>query len=840
MRSSIKVLDWFSRDEFTPFDRGLRHVITMLACDERGDTVAVNVYVPLNFKVLPPSHLSESAAIQFLSALNDFVSDVDVSPVMGKSFQGFRDAQQTFYMLTFKNLRDFKRAKSLFRQSTLHEKVACELPSWVLEQRRSWKTFEADIPPVCHAMQFLNIPATSWVSVSDRWLTTSSGLTRCKTEYFVPDASHLQVMDIDRTPPFKIATFDIEVFSADSTYEEQIFPKAEKDHDVITQIVTMFSSFGERESYLTEALVLSKQPVQHDGIVVRCFDSERELIQAWADSYARDGVSATSTYNGLGFDFAYIYRRAEKLRVDLNILSRDKKTEVSLYEQTLESAGLGFNSFQSLVTPGMLHADVMVDIKRAYKLDSYKLEFCAPHFLKTVKKVDFKPQEQFDAFRSGEPEQLAKLLNYCYYDVKCTFLLEFKLNIIMNILATASVAWVTPTMCSTRGQQIRSYCCLLQEIKQQKVAYFLPDMKDDVSGVSTFQGATVLEPEKGYFSTPVVVADFASLYPSIIRTYNLSPETYVVPGTLAPSQSTVYLGETIVNKSKLSGILPAVLERLARCRKEAKKKMNRYEQMGYDAPVVTLQINVEDNEMKVNLTLSKLADEYHFKSSVYNAQQLALKVQMNSMYGTLGVKKFGLQQCLPLAALTTGLGRQLIDTTKKFFEAKIPGSRVIYGDTDSVMWLPFPDGEGNTDRKELLQRAFDVGKETCEEIKRDVFRREFHDTQIDLEFENIFCPYLLVGKKNYSALVWDDTFGVEKYKKMLNKGFRCVRRDVDAYTRCVLFSCSHTKTWEMDLFTHFSLCVLSSELTFIIFYIVFSCYHMQAITDRYTKESSRR
>jgi DNA polymerase elongation subunit (family B) len=162
---------------------------------------------------------------------------------------------------------------------------------------------------------------------------------------------------------------------------------------------------------------------------------------------------------------------------------------------------------------------------------------------------------------------------------------------------------------------------------------------------------------------------------------------------------------------------------------------------------------------------------------------------MNSMYGTLGVKKYGLQPCMPLAALTTGLGRQLIETTKKFFEAKIPGSRVIYG--DSVMWLPFPEEaqplpsgvEGAQTLKELLQRAFLVGKETCEEIKRDVFRQEFADTNIDLEFENIFCPYLLVGKKNYSALVWDDTFGVEKPKKVLNKGFRCVRRDVDAYTR---------------------------------------------------------
>ena len=79
---------------------------------------------------------------------------------------------------------------------------------------------------------------------------------------------------------------------------------------------------------------------------------------------------------------------------------------------------------------------------------------------------------------------------------------------------------------------------------------------------------------------------------------------------------------------------------------------------------------------------------------------------------------------------------------------------------------------GDKRRRDTRESTLSGNVQRCEAI-----------VQIDLEFENIFCPYLLVGKKNYSALVWDDTFGVEKYKKILNKGFRCVRRDVDAFTR---------------------------------------------------------
>ena len=65
------------------------------------------------------------------------------------------------------------------------------------------------------------------------------------------------------------------------------------------------------------------------------------------------------------------------------------------------------------------------------------------------------------------------------------------------------------------------------------------------------------------------------------------------------------------------------------------------------------------------------------------------------------------------------------------------------------MWLPFPEPFG--DDKEMLRKAFEKGKKACEDIKREIFKKAFNDTHIDLEFEAVFFPYLLVGKKNYSA-----------------------------------------------------------------------------------------
>ena len=54
---------------------------------------------------------------------------------------------------------------------------------------------------------------------------------------------------------------------------------------------------------------------------------------------------------------------------------------------------------------------------------------------------------------------------------------------------------------------------------------------------------------------------------------------------------------------------------------------------------------------------------------------------MNSVYGFCGVATNGKQPCLPLASAVTTIGRRLIDQTKAFCEAHVPGSEVIYGDS---------------------------------------------------------------------------------------------------------------------------------------------------------------
>ena len=86
-------------------------------------------------------------------------------------------------------------------------------------------------------------------------------------------------------------------------------------------------------------------------------------------------------------------------------------------------------------------------------------------------------------------------------------------------------------------------------------------------------------------------------------------------------------------------------------------------------------------------------------------------------------------------------------------------SEVIYGDTDSVM-VKFGVSR--------IEVAMNLGKEAAD------FVTKFFVAPIKLEFEKVYCPYLLMNKKRYAGLLWTKP---EKYDKIDAKGIETVRRD---------------------------------------------------------------
>lgn len=206
-------------------------------------------------------------------------------------------------------------------------------------------------------------------------------------------------------------------------------------------------------------------------------------------------------------------------------------------------------------------------------------------------------------------------------------------------------------------------------------------------GDEQYEGATVIEPTKGYYDVPIATLDFASLYPSIMQAHNLCYTTLVSSSTIeklnlvkdkdyivTPNNGKyefecmkpilllfiydIYT-DFFVKSDRRPGLLPEILTELLAARKRAKAD------------------------------LKKETDP--FKRAVLDGRQLALKVSANSVYGFTGAT-VGKLPCLQISSSTTAYGRQMIVKTKQVVEDTFNikngykhDAQVIYGDTDSVM-----------------------------------------------------------------------------------------------------------------------------------------------------------
>ena len=348
----------------------------------------------------------------------------------------------------------------------------------------------------------------------------------------------------------------------------------------------------------------------------------------------------------------------------------------------------------------------------------------------------------------------ANIAYYCAVDCDLTLYLMHKLAVVPDVVLMSRVTHTLLADISSRGQQIKVYNQIYRFCQENNFVMNMRSSGWDFN--AEFQGATVLPPTPNFYEDPIATLDFASLYPSIMQAHNLCFSTVILDEeerhNNAISTSTYDIGPqrvTFVNSETAKGILPSILQHLLSARKQAKKDME--------------------------------AATDPFEQQIYNSRQLALKISANSMYGFTGVANNGMYSCLWVANTVTLTGRRMIDATKNFVEANYPGVNVVYGDTDSVMCRfnrSSPLLEEVKSEAELMPRIFQVAE--------DMSRRasSLFKAPNKLEFEKVYYPYLLIGKKNYVGMKYEGS--PTKAPKMDAKGIEIVRRDKIAILRNTL------------------------------------------------------
>lgn len=575
---------------------------------------------------------------------------------------------------------------------------------------------------------WIELPINKWsLRSKDSQLKPES---RCQIEVDVAwnaFIAHQPEGEWSKVAPFRILSFDIECAG-----RKGVFP--EPNHDPVIQIASMVIRQGEPEPYVRNVFTLNTcAPIV--GSQVLSFQSESEMLAKWSDFFRELDPDIITGYNINNFDWPYLINRAKHLKVgNFDFLGRIRNVRSVIKDAVLQSKQMGRRENKNINFEGRVPFDLLLVLVRDYKLRSYTLNAVSYHFLQEQKED---VHHSIIGDLQNESEQTRRrLAMYCLKDAYLPLKLLNKLMCIINYMEMARVTGV-PLLCLlTRGQQIKVVSQLLRKAKD--AGYLMPAYHGQGSD-EQFEGATVIEPKKGYYADPISTLDFASLYPSIMMAHNLCYTTLVPPNmqnktnlkdedvTITPSKN------MFVKASIRKGLLPEILESLLAARKKAK---------------------------------ADLKDEKDpFKRSVLDGRQLALKISANSVYGFTGAQ-VGKLPCLEISGSVTAYGRTMIEFTKSEVEKKYTKANgykedaiVIYGDTDSVM-VKFG--------VKTLEESMELGREAADFVTTKFVK------PIKLEFEKVYYPYLLINKKRYAGLYFTKP---DKYDKMDCKGIETVRRD---------------------------------------------------------------
>jgi DNA polymerase delta subunit 1 len=727
----FQAITWESRDTDE------EHLISIFGKTEDGKSVCLTTAFTPYFFIKLPGNIDNAKVQRIYNILDENCREslVAYSVMKSKDVWGFQNNEEFVFMkLNFKHLQARRLVDSFLRRPLDRTP---ELFS--IFGVRNMKVYESNLDPVLRLMHRTGIQSTGWLDTGDKCIR--SHLAHVDMDLFCNDWTTLKPVARDDMAPFVVASVDIECNSSTGK-----FPDADIPGDACFQIAISLCKFGSDEPYDKTCLCYKTTDPNLEGSTIQSYETEREMLEAFHKYIHTKDVDIITGWNIFGFDMEYIYKRAQITKCNYGFfnLGKLRDTESELVIKKLSSSALGDNLLKLLPMPGRFIFDMFHEVKKGYKLDSYKLDNVSKLYLGD-QKIDMAPKEMFARYREGDPVKLREVAEYCIKDTLLPHRLMKKLCTLLNLVEMAKATWVPANFLVERGQQIKVFSQLTK--KARELGFTVPTIRYGALPEEPYEGATVLEAQKGAYYTPITALDFEALYPSIMMAHNLCYSSYVmdekkygaVPGI---TYETFNIGDrTYKFAQDVPSLLPAILAELKQFRKQAKRDM---------------------------------ANATGFMKEVYNGKQLAYKISMNSVYGFTGAGK-GILPCVPIASTTTSKGRSMIEETKNYVEANFPGAKVRYGDTDSVM-VEFDVG----DRKgeEAIAYSWEVGERAAEECSA-LFKKPNN-----LELEKVYWPYFLYSKKRYAAKLWTKGKDDKMHMDYIDiKGLQVVRRDNTPHVR---------------------------------------------------------
>jgi len=486
----------------------------------------------------------------------------------------------------------------------------------------------------------------------------------------------------------KTLAFDIE------TYNPVGIPREKKDP------VIMISYCGKKKGVLT----FKKSNEKY----VESLGSEKEMLERFSEIVGEEDPDVLFGYNTANFDIPYLIERVKITKADFS-LGKWSSGFRKIKRGMINGVSVDGRTHIDLYPIMRLFGFIGVIKAQRFTLDSIASEVLGK------RKMEIKKGEMWKVWDKGDIDELAL---YSLTDSELTSSLGKRFLPLEIELSTLTRMILFDVCLSTSGQLVEN---LLMYNAAEKNMVIPPKPAGEAIGErlnNPIQGAFVKLPEPGIYDN-IAVLDFRGLYPSIIVSYNIDPETL----TDKKGKGTVESPTGAVFETKTKGLVPYVLDYLIDFRSKMKKELKKLDPES-DAYVRTA------------------------------ARSQAVKILSNSFYGYLGYarSRWYSRKC---AESVTAWGRKHIQETIDSAEKK--GFKVLYADTDSVFLV-------YEDKKKIVEFMNEINKSLPEKM--------------ELELEGFYPRGVFVSKKT-----GEEKGAKKKYAmlgedgRIKIRGFELVRRD---------------------------------------------------------------
>ncbi|MGF6639323.1 DNA polymerase II [Paraburkholderia sp. MM6662-R1] len=424
-------------------------------------------------------------------------------------------------------------------------------------------------------------------------------------------------------------------------------------------------------------------------------ETRAQLLEKLIEWMERHDPDAIIGWNLVQFDLKVLQQHAGQYRVPLRIGRGGAVME-------WREHGVTRNHFFAGVAGRWVIDGIEALRSATWSFPSFSLEYVSRSVLGEGKAID-NPYQRMDEIQRRFDQDKPALARYNLKDCELVTRIFAKTELLPFLLERATV---TGLPADRSGGSVAAFTHLYMP-RMHRQGYVAPNL-GDVAGAAS-PGGFVMDSRPGLYDS-VLVLDYKSLYPSIIRTFLIDP-LGLVEGMLHPDDASSVPGFLGARFSRTRHCLPSIVAQVWQAREAAKREHNK--------------------------PLSQ-----------------ALKIIMNAFYGVLG--STGCRFFDPrLASSITMRGHEIMHTTRELIEAQ--GYEVIYGDTDSTfVWLRHAHDEEDAAR---------IGRALVEHINaawRQKLQARFGiDSALELQFERHYRRFFMPtvrgaeegSKKRYAGLM---------------------------------------------------------------------------------------